>query len=99
MKTFRSIFFWMHLIAGLIAGLSIAIMCFTGTVIAFEDEIVAWSERDARSVTPPAENAAALPLADLQRKLREAQPEFRAASANAFSIPSLLQRKMAPALA
>lgn len=79
MKTFRSIFFWAHLVAGLIAGLSIAIMCFTGTVIAFEDEIVAWSERDARQVAPPAD-AARLPLADLQHKLRKAQPEFRATS-------------------
>lgn len=79
MKTLRKILFWAHLAAGLVAGISIGIMCFTGTVIAFEDEFVAWSERDARTVTPPADTAR-LPLADLQRKLREAQPEFRAAS-------------------
>lgn len=77
MKLFRSILFWAHLAAGLIAGLFIGIMCFTGTVLAFEDEIVAWAERDARQVTPPATDATRLPLADLQRKLREAQPDFR----------------------
>lgn len=79
MKTFRKIFFWAHLVAGLIAGISIGIMCFTGTVIAFEDEIVEWSERDARTVSVPAD-AAKISLADLQRKLREAQPEFRVAA-------------------
>ncbi len=86
MKTFRKIFFWAHLVAGLIAGISILIMCFTGTMVAFEDEIVAWSERDARAVTPPAD-AARLPIADLQRKLREAQPEFRAASVTLLNDP------------
>jgi uncharacterized iron-regulated membrane protein len=67
MKTFRTVLFWTHLVAGLIAGLVIGIMCFTGTVLAFEQEIVAWAERDARRVTAPAPDAARLPLAGLQR--------------------------------
>ena len=70
MKTFRSVLFWLHLAAGLLAGLVVGIMCFTGAALAFEQEIVAWAERDARKVTPPARGTA-LPLADLQRKLRE----------------------------
>ena len=44
MKTFRKIVFWTHLAMGLIAGLSIAIMCFTGVLLAFEHEIVEWAE-------------------------------------------------------
>lgn len=88
MKTFRQVLFWIHLIAGLIAGLSVAIMCFTGTVLAFEHEIVEWAERDARRVTPPAADAPRLPLADLQARLREAQPEFRAASVTLQNDPS-----------
>jgi uncharacterized iron-regulated membrane protein len=90
MKLFRQILFWSHLAAGLIAGLFIGIMCFTGTVLAFEHEIAEWAERDARQVGVPAnlpsealakEGAPVrLPLADLQRKLREAQPDFRPAS-------------------
>jgi uncharacterized iron-regulated membrane protein len=74
---FRKILFWTHLVAGLIAGLSIGIMCFTGTALAFEKELVAWSERDARRVTPPAVDTPRLSLDDLQRRLREAQPEAR----------------------
>ncbi len=87
MKLFRQILFWSHLAAGLIAGLFIGIMCFTGTVLAFEDEIVAWAERDARQVITPAE-ATRLPLADLQRKFREAQPEFRSASVTLLNNPA-----------
>lgn len=87
MKTFRSIFFWMHLVAGLIAGLSIFIMCFTGTVVAFEDEIVEWSERDARQVAVP-EGAAPQSLADLQRQLREAKPDFRATAVTLQNDPA-----------
>ena len=55
MTTFRKILFWTHLVAGLIAGVIIFVMSFTGTIIAFEHEIVAWAERDARRVNPPSE--------------------------------------------
>ena len=44
MKFFRQLLFWSHLAAGLIAGISIGIMCFTGAVLAFEHEIVEWTE-------------------------------------------------------
>ena len=77
MKRFRSILFWTHLVAGLIAGISIAIMCFTGAALAFESEISAWAERDARRVTPPAADAPRLAIDDLIKKVREAQPETR----------------------
>ncbi len=85
--TFRSVLFWAHLAAGLVAGVAIGIMCLTGTVLAFEQEIVAWAERDARQVAVPAE-ATRLPLADLQRKLRETQPEFRATSVTLLKDPA-----------
>jgi uncharacterized iron-regulated membrane protein len=77
MKRFRSILFWTHLASGLIAGISIAIMCFTGAALAFEGEISAWAERDARRITPPAADAPRLAIDDLIKKVREAQPETR----------------------
>ena len=55
MKTFRSILFWTHLAASLVAGVIIFVMSFTGTILAFEDELVAWAERDARGVKVPAD--------------------------------------------
>lgn len=89
MKTFRSVLFWMHLAAGLIAGLAIGIMCFTGTMLAFEQELVAWAERDARRVTPPSADAVRLSLEDLVRKAREARPEAPIASLAVSPEPTM----------
>lgn len=87
MKLFRKILFWTHLVAGLISGLSIGIMCFTGTILAFEHELSDWSERDARKVAVPADTTR-LPLADLQRKLRETQPDFRSTGLTLLNDPA-----------
>jgi hypothetical protein len=75
--TLRKSIFWLHLIAGLIAGLVIAIMCFTGTALAFEKEIVAYAERDARRIAAPAPDAPRLSLADLFAHVRAAYPTAR----------------------
>lgn len=72
--TFRKFIFWLHLFAGLIAGLSIGIMCFTGTALAFEKELVAYAERDVRRISPPAADTPRLPLTDLFARARAAQP-------------------------
>ncbi|MDP3073866.1 MAG: PepSY-associated TM helix domain-containing protein [Opitutaceae bacterium] len=77
---FRKTLFWLHLVAGLVAGVAIGIMCFTGTVLAFEKELVAWAERDARQIAPPPAATPRLTLTQLQVRLREAQPEVRPAS-------------------
>jgi len=84
---FRQTVFWIHLVAGLISGLVIAIMCFTGTVLAFEKQLVAWSERDARQIAPPPAGAARLPLDELRARLRTAQPEARPQSLVVSSDP------------
>jgi uncharacterized iron-regulated membrane protein len=73
----RKFLFWLHLVAGLISGTAIAIMCFTGTVLAFEKQLVAWSERDARQIAPPPAGAARLTLDELSAKLRAAHPAAR----------------------
>ncbi len=75
--TLRKFLFWLHLIAGLIAGISIAIMCFTGTVLAFEKQIVAWSERDARLVEAPAPGTPRLSLDALSAAVRAHAPEVK----------------------
>jgi uncharacterized iron-regulated membrane protein len=87
MKLLRKIFFWAHLVAGLVAGLSIAVMCFTGAVLAFEKQIVAWSERDARRVTPPAADAPRLSLDELARRVRETNPDARPAGVTLSADP------------
>lgn len=55
----RKLFFWIHLAAGVTAGLVILTMSFTGVLLAFERQIVGWAERDLRAT--PAE-AATRPL-------------------------------------
>lgn len=77
MNAFRKTVFWIHLAAGLIAGISIGIMCFTGVALAFEKDVVAWSESDARRVTPPAADAPRLTLTELARRVTEAKPDAR----------------------
>lgn len=77
---FRKIVFWLHLIAGVIAGVVIFVMSATGVALAFHPEIVAWMERDVRRVTPPAPDAKPLGLDELLAKLREERPGERPAS-------------------
>lgn len=72
----RRLLFWLHLVAGLIAGLVIALLCFTGVVLAFEKQIVAFVARDAATVAIPT-NAAPLPLDELASRARAAQPDAR----------------------
>jgi uncharacterized iron-regulated membrane protein len=78
--TFRKILFWLHLVCGVVAGLAIGVMCFTGVVLAFEKELAAWGERDARRVAVPAEGSPRISVEEAQRQLRAAFPDARPAN-------------------
>ncbi|MEN9840831.1 MAG: hypothetical protein RL376_631 [Verrucomicrobiota bacterium] len=71
---FRKILFWLHLATGLLAGVVIFIMSFTGAILAFENELVAWAERDARRVET-ASTASARPLDELLAAAQAVAPE------------------------
>lgn len=73
----RQILFWLHLACGLVAGLMIGLMSFTGAALAFEKEIVAWAGRDVRHVAPPSAGATRLSLDDMVKRVRAARPELR----------------------
>ena len=45
----RKLFFWIHLAAGVMAGVVILAMSVTGVLLAFERQIVGWAERDLRA--------------------------------------------------
>jgi uncharacterized iron-regulated membrane protein len=50
----RKSLFWIHLAAGVGAGLVIFIMCITGVLLGFERQVLAWADRGGyRSVPPP----------------------------------------------
>ena len=50
MTALRKILFWLHLIAGVLGGIVIFIMCVTGAALSFEKNIIEYSERDQRIV-------------------------------------------------
>ena len=75
--SFRKVLFWLHLLAGLVAGVVILIMSVTGAAVAFEKEIIAWAERDVRRVTPTTADAKAVPLDELLARVREMKPGER----------------------
>lgn len=88
MKLVRSALFWLHLVAGLIAGLVIALMCLTGAALALEKQIVAWAERDARRIIAPAE-ATRAPLTALVERARAIAPESKPITLVATADPTI----------
>jgi uncharacterized iron-regulated membrane protein len=70
----RKIIFWLHLMSGVVAGTVILVMSVTGVLLAFEHQIVAFAERDTRTVTPPASDVPRLSLDSLVTNARETVP-------------------------
>jgi len=76
---FRRVFFWLHLCAGVTAGLVIVLMSATGVLLAFERQIVAFAERDLRATAADAARAP-LPLSRLVAAAASAAPDAKASS-------------------
>jgi uncharacterized iron-regulated membrane protein len=66
--------FWLHLTAGAMTGTVIFVMCVTGVLLAFERQIVAFLERDTRTVTSPASDVPRLSLDRLVDNARKTVP-------------------------
>ena len=69
--TARRFLFWVHLVGGTTIGLAIFFLAVTGSLMAFQTQIVAWAERSAR-VRPLAE-AVSLPPSALANAARASQ--------------------------
>ena len=85
---FRKVIFWIHLLAGVIAGVVILIMSATGVALAFEKEIVAWMERDVRRITPPSDSKP-LSVDEMLANVRRVQPSARSAGITIHADPGL----------
>jgi uncharacterized iron-regulated membrane protein len=70
----RKIVFWLHLIAGLVAGSVVLVMSVTGVVLAFERQLTEWADRDLR-VAPPEADAKRLSISALITGVRAAETE------------------------
>ncbi|HEY5864199.1 MAG TPA: PepSY-associated TM helix domain-containing protein, partial [Candidatus Tectomicrobia bacterium] len=66
----RKMFFWLHLTAGIVAGVVILVMSVTGVLLAFERQIVAFAERETRTVQPPVPGAPRLNLDTIVEQAR-----------------------------
>jgi len=86
-STFRKLIFWIHLGAGLVAGLVIAVMSVTGVAIAFEPQLLEWAERDARRVQVPAPAPARLSVDDLLARVRAARPDAQPSGVTVYTEP------------
>ncbi len=68
--SFRKILFWIHLIVGCVMGLVVLMMSFTGVLLTYERQMIAWAERGYHSA-PPSPDAQRLPLAGLLAKVAD----------------------------
>lgn len=74
MKRFRKIIFWAHLCIGVAAGTIIALLCFTGAVLAFEDEFIAAAEKSSVTLDVAA-NAERKEIDELVHLAQQAEPD------------------------
>jgi uncharacterized iron-regulated membrane protein len=75
--TLRRVIFWLHLLTGTMAGSVILVMAVSGALLAFEPQIVEWSERELRAVPAPAADAKRVDLDAIVAEARSAHPEGR----------------------
>src|SRR5271154_2702956 len=69
----RKILFWIHLAIGCAAGAVVFIMSVTGTLLAYERQIISWLDRGARSA-PPTPDSHRLPIEVLVAKAASQTP-------------------------
>jgi uncharacterized iron-regulated membrane protein len=74
MALFRTLLFWLHLTAGVLAGTIVLIMSITGVALTYEKQVLEWDDRRAWSA-PPSTGTALLPPETLLARVVEAQPE------------------------
>jgi uncharacterized iron-regulated membrane protein len=73
MQTFRSILFWMHLGAGVFAGVVVLIMSVTGVALTYEKQMIEWADRNAWTA-PSSADARPLSPETLLAQVSLAQP-------------------------
>ena len=69
----RTLIFWPHLIAGVVAGVVILIMSITGVILTYERQLIAWSNSHLKSALP-AEGATRMPVESLLQAAQQQNP-------------------------
>ena len=94
MKAFRKVLFWTHFGIGLLAGIFIAIMCATGAVLAFEDEILALADGQVSRIEV-VEGSEWMDLDELLKIVKEHDSEFVPTSIETHQSPDRAWRLIA----
>ena len=83
----RTLIFWPHLVAGVLAGVLILVMSVTGVLLTYERQLIAWSDNQFRSTvsSPGARRVAADTIV---ASLRAAQPDVEPVSVTISSEPT-----------
>lgn len=84
--TLRTLIFWPHLIAGVVAGAVVLIMSVTGVILTYERQMNAWSDSEFRS-SPPPDGATRLSVEDIVATVRRDHPEIEVGAVTLNSQP------------
>ena len=71
MKAFRKVLFWMHLSAGVFAGIVVLIMSVTGVLLTYQKQMQAWADTRQHRAAPPSPEAQRFPVEVLLVKVRD----------------------------
>ena len=71
--TFRTLIFWLHLTAGVVAGVVVLVMSVTGVLLTYEKQMIARAERSPLAAAP-SPDAVRLPIGALLDSARRARP-------------------------
>src|SRR6185295_2528089 len=77
MTSFRSLLFWLHLTAGVLAGLVVLVMSATGVALTYEKQVIEWADSGLRSA-PRAEGTRRLAPSELVQAAARYRPEMEA---------------------
>ncbi len=86
LMTLRTLIFWPHLVAGVVAGTVVLIMSVTGVLLTYERQLIAWSDSEFRS-SPPPDGAARLSVEALLTTVRRDHPDVEVSAVTFNSQP------------
>ena len=83
--TVRTVFFWLHLTAGVTAGAIILLMSVTGVALTYERQLIKWSDREFKST--PDSSATRLTVEQLVAEFRRQQPDSQPTAVTVAAAP------------
>jgi uncharacterized iron-regulated membrane protein len=84
----RTLLFWTHLVAGVVAGTVVLIMSVTGALLTFQQSVLRFIERSDRVVALPAEGTPRLDVETLLERVKRASPGVQPTAVTIESDPS-----------